>query len=156
MFSPRVQPQKNAINEEKMDAIIDAILQGKYSIACLLLLEATGYNPLQYMPYRTYNRLQKQRRQAVAASTRPNATASKASVTTLRKDIIDLDYVEPLPEKLASREGGRTANQLGNNSIFFPWLRMPYFQTTKKCSKQQNAHSTPKPYLKNCQIGTFQ
>ena len=37
--------------------IIAAISEGKYSWACVLILRSAGYNPLHYMPYRTYNRI---------------------------------------------------------------------------------------------------
>lgn len=40
--------------------VIKAILEGKYSWACVLILRASGYNPLHYMPYRTYKRLLKE------------------------------------------------------------------------------------------------
>ena len=48
------------INSEQLDRVIEAILAGKYSWACVLMLRFTGYNPLHYIPYRTYNRLLKE------------------------------------------------------------------------------------------------
>jgi hypothetical protein len=48
---------------EKLDPIIDAIVDGKYSWACVLLLRAHGLNPLHFIPYRTYNRLLKENTQ---------------------------------------------------------------------------------------------
>ncbi len=48
---------------EKLDQIIDAIVDGKYSWACVLLLRSNGFNPLHYIPYRTYNRLLKENTQ---------------------------------------------------------------------------------------------
>ena len=44
---------------EPQDAeqIIAAILLGKYSWACVLMLQRMGYNPMDYIPYRTYKRL---------------------------------------------------------------------------------------------------
>jgi hypothetical protein len=59
-FHPDLIDSKT-ITVDQMDTIIDAILSGKYSYACLMTLEATGHDPLNYIPYRTYNRLQKQR-----------------------------------------------------------------------------------------------
>lgn len=59
----------NTMSEENFNQIIDAILDGKYSWACVLILQAAGYNPLHYIPYRTYNRLIKQNK----------CTASKSS-----------------------------------------------------------------------------
>jgi hypothetical protein len=48
------------IDHEQLNQIIEAILAGKYSWACFLLLRCTGYDPLHYIPYRTYNRLLKE------------------------------------------------------------------------------------------------
>lgn len=49
-----------AISTEQLNQIVEAILLGKYSWACVLLLRCVGYNPLHYIPYRTYNRLIKE------------------------------------------------------------------------------------------------
>lgn len=51
------------INPEQFDQIVEAILGGKYSWACVLILRLAGYNPLHYIPYRTYNRLLKENSQ---------------------------------------------------------------------------------------------
>ncbi len=48
------------IDHERLAEIMAAILEGKYSWACVLLLRATGYNPSLYIPYRTYRRLVKE------------------------------------------------------------------------------------------------
>lgn len=45
------------IRESELDSVIKAIITGKYSWACVLMLRLIGYNPLHYIPYRTYNRL---------------------------------------------------------------------------------------------------
>ncbi|BAT54213.1 heterocyst formation protein HetP-like protein [Nostoc sp. NIES-3756] len=45
------------INNEQVDQIIKSIIAGKYSWACVLLLRYSGYNPIDYIPYRTYIRL---------------------------------------------------------------------------------------------------
>lgn len=47
----------NVMSEEKFKQVVDAILEGEYSWACVLILETAGYNPLHYIPYRTYSRL---------------------------------------------------------------------------------------------------
>lgn len=44
---------------EEFTQVIAAIAEGKYSWACVLILRVAGYNPLHYIPYRTYNRLLK-------------------------------------------------------------------------------------------------
>ncbi len=50
------QPIK-AMNVEQFDQVVNAILEGKYSWACVLILRFAGYNPVHYIPYRTYKRL---------------------------------------------------------------------------------------------------
>jgi len=45
---------------EQFNQIVAAIIEGKYSWACVLILSFAGYNPLHYIPYRTYNRLLKE------------------------------------------------------------------------------------------------
>lgn len=47
------------INTEQIEQIIKAIIAGKYSWACVLILRFSGYNPIDYIPYRTYIRLVK-------------------------------------------------------------------------------------------------
>ena len=46
-----------ANDEDSFSDVIAAISEGKYSWACVLILKSAGYNPLHYMPYRTYNRI---------------------------------------------------------------------------------------------------
>ena len=62
MFS-NISQQNNKkckfMTEDQFEEIVDAVLAGKYSWACVLILKAGGYNPLHYIPYRTYNRLVK-------------------------------------------------------------------------------------------------
>ncbi|WP_071189062.1 HetP family heterocyst commitment protein [Trichormus sp. NMC-1] len=40
--------------------IIKAIILGNYSWACVLFLHFSGYDPLEYIPYETYNNLLKE------------------------------------------------------------------------------------------------
>lgn len=54
------QGTTRAMTEEQFCQVVDAILNGKYSWACVLILKFAGYNPLHYIPYRTYNRLMKE------------------------------------------------------------------------------------------------
>jgi hypothetical protein len=49
-----------SMTEDQFCQVVDAILKGKYSWACVLILRFAGYNPLHYIPYRTYNRLTKE------------------------------------------------------------------------------------------------
>ncbi|MEB3227778.1 MAG: HetP family heterocyst commitment protein [Synechocystis sp.] len=57
--SSHTNNQGKIMNEQQLDEIVGAILAGKYSWACVLILKFTGYNPLHYIPYRTYHRIVK-------------------------------------------------------------------------------------------------
>ncbi len=47
------------MNKNQIEEIIKAILARQYSWACVLMLRYNGYDPLNYIPYRTYIRLLK-------------------------------------------------------------------------------------------------
>lgn len=94
-FNHSVNHSQVGIKPEQLDEIISAILAGKYSWACFLLLRCTGYNPLDYIPYRTSNRLLKENTQ-----TRKSETQSALS------KIADLDYVEVVRDKRVGVRGG--------------------------------------------------
>jgi len=99
------------IKPEQLDEIIAAILAGKYSWACFLLLQCTGYNPLDYIPYRTSNRLLKENSQIRKSETQPG-----------RSKIADLDYVEVVREKRAGVRGGdaiRICSELDSDTAGF-------------------------------------
>ncbi|MGM3308575.1 HetP family heterocyst commitment protein [Anabaena sp. WFMT] len=53
------RPVNKKINTEQIEQIVKAIISGKYSWACVLLLRFSGHNPIDYIPYRTYIRLLK-------------------------------------------------------------------------------------------------
>jgi hypothetical protein len=62
---------------EEFDQVIEAIALGRYSWACVLILRIAGYNPLHYLPYRTYRRLIKENAQVnLAGSRHPVANES--------------------------------------------------------------------------------
>ena len=60
-YSSPTRSSKDTIDRatdlEDAEKIISAILLGKYSWACVLMLQRMGYNPVDYIPYRTYKRL---------------------------------------------------------------------------------------------------
>ena len=45
------------MTQEQFNQVVAAITNGKYSWACVLVLRFANYNPLHYIPYRTYQRL---------------------------------------------------------------------------------------------------
>ena len=102
---------------EQFDQIIAAILSGKYSSACVLILRFAGYNPLHYLPYRTYRRLVKDNCQSKSPKglqknhpdkdTKPSA--SKSSLSSLQKrsrQVKDLSYLEAVDKKSIEVYGG--------------------------------------------------
>jgi hypothetical protein len=52
----------NFMTEEQLKQVFEAILYGKYALACVLIWRFAGYNSLHYRPYRTYNSLKKLRK----------------------------------------------------------------------------------------------
>lgn len=73
------------INPEQFDQIVEAILAGKYSWACVLILRLAGYNPLHYIPYRTYNRLLKENSQANKSHQQNDESIKTAQLTADKK-----------------------------------------------------------------------
>jgi hypothetical protein len=63
------------INTEQIEQIVKAIIAGKYSWACVLLLRFSGHNPIDYIPYRTYIRLLKNN--CLLGGSQPNQTSKK-------------------------------------------------------------------------------
>jgi hypothetical protein len=63
------------MTSEEFDQVIEAIATGRYSWACVLILRIAGYNPLHYLPYRTYRRLIKENTQAHLAQLKNDTPA---------------------------------------------------------------------------------
>jgi hypothetical protein len=65
---------QNLITPEELNQILEAVADGRYSWACVLILRFIGYNPLHYIPQRTYSRLMKENSQietALASTNKP-------------------------------------------------------------------------------------
>ena len=103
------------INPEQFDQLIEAILAGKYSWACVLMLRFVGYNPLHYIPYRTYNRLlkensrnrntnQKNENLKIAKPAQEKRSEKNLSPSSLGKKIKDLAYLEKSESRNSHRE----------------------------------------------------
>jgi len=105
------------INPEQFDQIVEAILAGKYSWACVLILRLAGYNPLHYIPYRTYNRLlkensqlnrvhqQNQERIQVTQTSPDKRSDTNVAASCLGK-IKDLAYLEVVGKQKTEIRGG--------------------------------------------------
>ncbi|NES21879.1 MAG: HetP family heterocyst commitment protein [Symploca sp. SIO3E6] len=112
--------RQQGMSSEQLNEILEAILDGKYSWACVLMLRFAGHNPMHYIPYRTYNRLQKQHCQQGGQKQGKADSASKRS--SLGK-ITDLAHLEVLDEQSAQVCGGFFKQWFGsrqenlNNSV---------------------------------------
>ena len=111
-MSQSLYNQKNQVTrsmtEQQFEEIVGAILAGKYSWACVLILQTAGYNPLHYIPYRTYNRLikdnrlnkttQKERGEQKHSRNQVQSTqpSQKRSSRKPSHKIQDLNYLEEL------------------------------------------------------------
>lgn len=117
-----------AISPEQLNQIVDAILAGKYSWACVLILRFAGYNPLHYIPYRTYNRLLKENCQN--GNTHPSPTDKMNTIRQVKANespglssqrcsskITDLAYLEPVGEENAKIRGGHLEKGFNERSL---------------------------------------
>lgn len=57
-----------AMDVKQFEQVVEAIVEGRYSWACVLILRFAGYNPAHYIPYRTYKRLIKDNKQIKAVA----------------------------------------------------------------------------------------
>jgi len=117
----------NVMTTEQFTQVVDAILEGKYSWACLLILRFAGYNPLHYIPYRTYNRLMKdhcQNRQKQSPKATEDRDLAVLNYPRYAAQINDLSYLETLSEKPSQIHGG---NSLVDRNISSSSSKLYYF-----------------------------
>jgi hypothetical protein len=129
-YSSDSQLNKTMSNEQ-FNQVVDAILSGKYSWACLLILRYSGYNPLHYIPYRTYNRLMKANREQTASNVKSLSSNSNSKLidgqegrfrSKPSRQLQDLYYLEELKEidhQSTKVKGGKRGFSLGFFSHFF-------------------------------------
>ncbi|MBA3922002.1 MAG: HetP family heterocyst commitment protein [Nostocaceae cyanobacterium] len=101
------------ISTEQFERVMAAILAGKYSWACVLILQFAGYNPLCYIPYRTYNRLLKENPLVERSGEyQHEGTVSHSSnmpdpeVSLSLNNIKDIPYLEVVGKQKAEVRGG--------------------------------------------------
>ena len=121
-MSQSLYNQKNQVtrsmSEQQFEEIVGAIVAGKYSWACVLILQTAGYNPLHYIPYRTYNRLikdnrlnkttQKERGEQKHSRNQVKSTqqSQKRSSRKPSHKIQDLNYLEEVKNQPRKIKGG--------------------------------------------------
>lgn len=103
---------------EQFDRIVDAILSGKYSWACLLILRFAGYNPLHYIPYRTYNRIMKEN--SLKNNSQLQSAIHKSKIKTSRKlrDLACLEDVGQSAEIMGGTRAGSLPEETSSNVIY--------------------------------------
>lgn len=94
------------MNKANFDEVIEAILDGKYSWACILFLCGEGHNPLQYMPYRTYHRLMKANRHQGSLLKNPSTIEQCSNDRQKSGKISDLNYLRAIDTSQANVSGG--------------------------------------------------
>jgi hypothetical protein len=115
------------LHPEQFDQVVEAILAGKYSWACVLLLRFAGYNPLHYIPYRTYNRLLKenshvsrsnQQQENIKLAQLPSDKRSDNHVKTTNclSKIKDLAYLEVVGKKKTEIRSGNMEKWLSTQA----------------------------------------
>jgi hypothetical protein len=102
---------------EQFTQVLDAILSGKYSWACVLILRFAGYNPLHYIPYRTYNRIVKDNHASSHTSIHSSSAPKPPSAPTL-KIVRDLNYLDEMADCPAPVKGGARS---GFGAHWWPW-----------------------------------
>ena len=107
MMSEVVNGESRTMSEDQFFQVVGAIVDGKYSWACLLILKFSGYNPLHYIPYRTYNRIMKDnshrefQQKATLSNSLKSCTKKYASLS-----VKDLSYAKSLDEAKQEISGG--------------------------------------------------
>ncbi|AFY52989.1 hypothetical protein Riv7116_0385 [Rivularia sp. PCC 7116] len=139
------------IHSEQFDQVVEAILAGKYSWACVLMLRFAGYNPLHYIPYRTYNRLIKEHSPKKSKPQQNENIKIAKQGSRQRKDrnmspsclnkIKDLAYLEVVGKQKTEIRGGANVDK---------WLEIQVreYQSMKPDFKQEENQGLPLNFYK--------
>lgn len=113
-----------ALTEDQFNQVVTAILNGKYSWACVLILRFAGYNPIHYIPYRTYNRLLKDNAPVHVHAKSRQATEDYRATLEGCLSLEDLGYLETLNDQPAKISGGCKKTWLNHLSVFSSHFRL--------------------------------
>jgi hypothetical protein len=105
------------MTSDQFDQVVEAISEGRYSWACALILRFAGYNPMHFIPMRTYSRLLKENRErrrnslqdrAENSIQRQRLALSAESNSTSRRVCLDreLEYTENVDRQTTPVKGG--------------------------------------------------
>jgi hypothetical protein len=104
--------RNKVMTPEQFKQVVEAITDGRYSWACVLILQFAGYNPVYFIPYRTYCRLVKENRRLSTAQTTeseslaPLDPPNQLTPSTPFARIRELSYLEDLHLQENGPEGG--------------------------------------------------
>lgn len=123
-FSDSQPKLDKAMTTEQFNQIVEAILAGKYSWACVLILRFAGYNPLHYIPYTTYIRLSKENQPKVAYNHQKRLKTTEKVTPEHLSRLSELEPLETIEEDGVIIRGGDrskdapiTGTCLANNSF---------------------------------------
>ncbi len=122
-FYSTPSPTSKMMTEQQFEEIVSAILAGKYSWACVLILQTAGYNPLHYIPYRTYNRLIKDNCLKRASGNSSDNIQPNNVLPSQSHSIRDLRYLEVLDKQEDSQVKGGLKNPIS----FATWFSLYRF-----------------------------
>lgn len=106
-----------AMTTDQFDQVVAAISEGRYSWACVLILRFAGYNPVHFIPIRTYSRLLKENRQRQTPPLQRNNQRTMTEAHSVTKHLSvnrELEYTEAI-------EGHRTQGGYSPLASDRPW-----------------------------------
>jgi len=95
-FSSSCETHQRDITPDQLNQITHAILDGRYSWACVLMLRFIGYNPLHYIPQRTYSRLIKENNEILLAQASMQTCVKSSRRRNSSQDFSKMDSLEYL------------------------------------------------------------
>ncbi|HLP87891.1 MAG TPA: HetP family heterocyst commitment protein [Nostocaceae cyanobacterium] len=122
-ISANISNPDKRLHPEQFDQVVEAILAGKYSWACVLMLRFVGYNPMHYIPYRTYNRLLKENSRQNKSGSQSNENSKVSQLNPDKKPETNLasNCLSTIKD-LAYQEAGNQAKTSVNVNKQEQWL----------------------------------
>jgi hypothetical protein len=120
--------RNKVMSPEQFNQVVEAITEGRYSWACVLILRFAGYNPVYFIPYRTYSRLVKENQFLKNTSDVASHSMSHTSQRQPRRfstvSIGDLSTMQSLSseENLTSIETAAQSEANLHGGTFVSWL----------------------------------
>lgn len=118
--------RSKVMSSDQFSQVVTAISEGRYSWACVLILRFAGYNPVHFIPYRTYSRLLKENRmlsvsqegqihQEQADKSYTIAAPTRLTASKCVTQINELPHLETLSNQEVNLQGGSVLAWIHNN-----------------------------------------